>query len=157
MDICCGQRCNECGTRFLAPHVSANGSDAVLSVAHLFLVAFAEEVLFRGLLVQLPTFKNQAEEGVSLPMGGEVPDKLETSRPPAGEQIAILAIFVMFHLDIMHAVVSGVFCQPLFLLMAAILGLCCQEALLRTQSLWPGTIMHWTWVCVFHFTYTSKD
>merc|ERR1712187_1107407 len=89
-----------------------------------------EELIFRGVLFQFP---NEVTMG-------------ETSRPALGEQIAALWIFLVYHLDVLHVPKASVFYSPCFLMEAAILGIFVQEALLRTNSLWPGIIMHWMWV-----------
>jgi len=65
-------------------------------------------------------------------------------RPPWLEQVAALCIFVIYHLDAIH--VWELFRDPRFLLLAGILGMCCQEALLCSWSLWPGVILHGLWV-----------
>lgn len=69
---------------------------------------------------------------------------LGSRRPPVAEQLAALAIFVVYHLDMVHTM--EVFRDCRFLGMAAVLGVCCQEALLNSWSLWPGIVMHSFWV-----------
>mmetsp|Transcript_28419 Transcript_28419/g.78313 ORF Transcript_28419/g.78313 Transcript_28419/m.78313 type:complete len:298 (+) Transcript_28419:76-969(+) len=65
-------------------------------------------------------------------------------RPPILEQAGAMVIFVVYHLDAMHSL--QFFRDPRFLALAAILGVCCQEALLRSSSLWPGIALHGIWV-----------
>eukprot|EP00928_Gymnodinium_smaydae_P055124 TRINITY_DN38734_c0_g1_i1.p1 TRINITY_DN38734_c0_g1~~TRINITY_DN38734_c0_g1_i1.p1 ORF type:complete len:305 (+),score=47.95 TRINITY_DN38734_c0_g1_i1:81-995(+) len=69
-------------------------------------------------------------------------------RPPLLEQVAALGIFLVYHLDAIHN--NAVFADPRFLALAAILGLACQEAMLRSGSVWPGVFLHgfwvWTWL-----------
>lgn len=80
--------------------------------------------------------------------GGAGASKL-TGRPPLAEQVAALAVFVLYHLDIMHACTPNlefVFDDVRFLALAAILGLSCQEAFIRTGSVWPSVFLHWLWV-----------
>mmetsp|Transcript_25132 Transcript_25132/g.83854 ORF Transcript_25132/g.83854 Transcript_25132/m.83854 type:complete len:274 (-) Transcript_25132:15-836(-) len=67
-----------------------------------------------------------------------------SSRPPLLMQASTLAIFVTYHLDFIHSL--PVFRDVRFLVLALILGTSCQEALLRTGSVWPGIVMHWLWV-----------
>lgn len=70
-----------------------------------------------------------------------------SSRPPWYELLAALVIFVVYHLDLMHQL--RFFRDWRFLLLALILGFCCQEACIRTRSIWPGVIMHWLWVWIW--------
>lgn len=81
--------------------------------------------------------------------GEEAGEAQGLPRPPITQQVAALAIFVLFHLDLIHSMnpdMAPVFSDPRFLTLAAILGVSCQEATLRTGSLWPGVCMHWLWV-----------
>lgn len=75
-------------------------------------------------------------------------------RPPLCEQCLALATFVMYHLDLIHALSPDkdmrlIFDDGRFLAMATIVGICCQEVMLRTGSVWPGACMHWLWVWVW--------
>lgn len=77
---------------------------------------------------------------------GVASGKTRYQRPPWFEQVAALAIFLVYHFDVGHADWPAAFCDLRFMGLAAILGVSCQEALLRTNSLWPGICMHWLWV-----------
>lgn len=68
-----------------------------------------------------------------------------SSRPPLWEQMLVLSIFILYHLDWLHQ--KDVFKDWRFLIMACILGLCCQETMFATGSLWPGILLHAVWVC----------
>merc|ERR1739836_106321 len=70
-------------------------------------------------------------------------------RPPLVEQGAALVVFIVYHLDVLHAKtphMQHIFDDKRFLVCAAVLGLSCQEAMLRTGSLWPSVCLHWFWV-----------
>lgn len=79
---------------------------------------------------------------------GKVADRREprlmSTRPPIVEQIAYMFIFTVYHLDAIHA--PSMFRDARFISMAVVLGLCCQESCILSQSLWPGIFMHWLWV-----------
>jgi membrane protease YdiL (CAAX protease family) len=72
------------------------------------------------------------------------PSGQERPRPPLFDQVVALVIFVVYHQDLIHT--WKIFRDWRFLGMAAILGVCCQEALLRSRSLWPGIMLHCLWV-----------
>mmetsp|Transcript_132246 Transcript_132246/g.257697 ORF Transcript_132246/g.257697 Transcript_132246/m.257697 type:complete len:216 (+) Transcript_132246:62-709(+) len=108
-----------------------------------FAPGLLEEMIFRGLLIrsegeELPSM--MAEHGQPL-CSRQRPVQ---SHPPAWQLVLNLVIFVLYHLDVMHS--QSFFGDQRFLVMAAVLGLCCQEAVIRTHSLWPGVLMHWLWV-----------
>mmetsp|Transcript_100765 Transcript_100765/g.194788 ORF Transcript_100765/g.194788 Transcript_100765/m.194788 type:complete len:248 (-) Transcript_100765:103-846(-) len=126
-------------------------------VINFFMPGLLEELIFRGLLIRLsagnhlPSTTIVDEHGQALCRpdghGSTIASSCQhflPSRPPAWELTLTLVIFVLYHLDLMHG--ASVFRDPRFLVMAAVLGLCCQEAVLRTRSLWPGVLMHWLWV-----------
>lgn len=75
-------------------------------------------------------------------------------RPPARELAASLALFVVFHLDVIHD--HGFFRDPRFLLLALVLGIACQEAAVGSRSLWPSVFMHGFWVWCW-FTFFKTD
>jgi len=106
---------------------------------------FFEELLFRGLLIRPPA-------------GSQLDERLvHTDTTSAGssnkepglvlvvfELMWALVTFLVYHLDAVHP--QPLFRDLWFLLMALVLGLSCQAALLWTRSLWPGVLMHWLWV-----------
>jgi hypothetical protein len=63
------------------------------------------------------------------------------------EQLGLSLLFVLYHLDIIHT--NPGFRRPSFLVLAAIVGVCCQVACVGTRSIWPGVIMHWLWVAAW--------
>jgi hypothetical protein len=138
-----------------------------------------EESLFRGLLLRLPgedetgTAAADADAqpsqpplavaAVSAPHDSVepmiVPRERETNATPLTEwkgvlargelpeQLGLFLLFILFHLDIIHR--NTVFRKPVFLVLAAIVGLSCQAACVGTRSLWPGILMHWLWVAAW--------
>lgn len=83
-------------------------------------------------------------QALAPPMFQRNPPRAIIERPAVKEQILALAIFMVYHLDCFHTL--PFFRDPPFLICALILGISCQEARLRTNSLWPGVVMHWLWV-----------
>eukprot|EP00929_Paragymnodinium_shiwhaense_P000563 TRINITY_DN100808_c0_g1_i1.p1 TRINITY_DN100808_c0_g1~~TRINITY_DN100808_c0_g1_i1.p1 ORF type:complete len:291 (+),score=74.44 TRINITY_DN100808_c0_g1_i1:149-1021(+) len=77
------------------------------------------------------------------------------SRPPAWEQVAALAIFVIYHCDLLHE--QTVFQDWRFLCMAVVLGVFCQEALLVTGTLWPSVLLHTVWVTIWVQIFGGRD
>merc|ERR1719277_1194993 len=68
---------------------------------------------------------------------------------PWTDYVAALVIFIFYHRDLLHAsnpAIYPIFTSLQFTVLAAILGVACQEALLQTGSVWPGVVMHWLWV-----------
>lgn len=74
------------------------------------------------------------------------------ARPPVVDQVAVVAIFLCYHLDVIHMYpfqMEQIYMDGRFLLLAGALGVFCQELLIRTGSLWPGVITHWLAVWVW--------
>jgi hypothetical protein len=63
------------------------------------------------------------------------------------EQLGLSLLFVLYHLDIIHT--NPGFRRPIFLVLAAVVGVFCQVACVGTRSIWPGVIMHWMWVAAW--------
>ena len=63
------------------------------------------------------------------------------------EQLGQSLLFVLYHLDIIHT--NPGFRRPMFLVLAAIVGVFCQVACIGTRSIWPGVVMHWLWVAAW--------
>jgi len=91
--------------------------------------AFTEELVFRGLLV---------------------PDRTETRRPILWIGGAVL-VFIVWHVFEALVLLPGarMFLHPAFLTSAGLIGLACALMRYRTDSLWPGVILHgllvWCW------------
>lgn len=113
---------------------------AVLLVFSFIMPAIPEEIVFRGFLVRPAAV---VDGDMYWEIGTEV-----SKRPPVKEQIANIAIFVLYHLGIGHE--QPVFSDPKFLVIVAIGGCAFQEALIRTESLWPSVFLHflsvWVWI-----------
>lgn len=57
-----------------------------------------------------------------------------------------LALFVAWHPInglFLKTEASQTFLDPVFLLLATLLGGCCTFVYLRTGSIWPSTLIHW--------------
>lgn len=70
------------------------------------------------------------------------------SRPLWYESVGNVVIFTLYHMGDWHP--SAVFQDWRFLVDVIIVGACCQELLIRTQSLWPSVAFHcvmtWVWL-----------
>jgi len=80
------------------------------------------------------------------------------ARPPVVDQVAVVAIFLCYHFDVIHMYpyqMEQIYMDGRFLLLAGVLGVVCQELLIRTDSLWPGVITHWL-VVWFWLTFCFK-
>ncbi len=89
--------------------------------------SFVEELLFRALPIPHP------EEGAS------------TRATALGTALG-LVLFVAAHpLNglIFRPAVFAVFTSPVFLVLAALLGLACSAAYIRSGSIWPAVLLHW--------------
>ena len=62
-------------------------------------------------------------------------------RPHVAEQFCYLVLFEVYHLDAIHS--NPMFRDGVFLLIAFLLGVVCQELLFLTGSVWPGVLFHW--------------
>eukprot|EP00443_Scrippsiella_acuminata_P103473 CAMPEP_0115637500 /NCGR_PEP_ID=MMETSP0272-20121206/34226_1 /TAXON_ID=71861 /ORGANISM="Scrippsiella trochoidea, Strain CCMP3099" /LENGTH=260 /DNA_ID=CAMNT_0003074557 /DNA_START=55 /DNA_END=834 /DNA_ORIENTATION=- len=153
--------------------VAAPPESLSVTVKSLFVLfvtpALVEEIFFRGLLLPLPTEEHlpvDTDAGTGSELGwcgGSVTDpstdqenNQETSHGTSTasalnvynirwfDHVVALVAFTTYHLDIIHT--PSVFRDLRFIVMALILGLFCQMALIRTESLWPGIFMHWFWV-----------
>lgn len=116
-----------------APRVSI---EAVFSTAAIVFIqpALLEEVVFRGLL--LPR-KTRSVPRARLVMGAVVALALYVASHPVNA--------MLFRPDALH-----VFASPVYLLLAALLGVACTAAYFISNSLWPSVIIHWlsvlTWL-----------
>merc|ERR1712107_630982 len=72
--------------------------------------------------------------------GRVAPPSCDGTRPAIWQQVLAVSIFVVYHQDILHT--HKVFRDVRFLMMAALLGISCQEALFLSGSIWPGVVMH---------------
>mmetsp|Transcript_46584 Transcript_46584/g.81059 ORF Transcript_46584/g.81059 Transcript_46584/m.81059 type:complete len:135 (+) Transcript_46584:3-407(+) len=98
-----------------------------------------EEILFRGCLVRSSP---AVQEDAYLAIGTG-----SSKRPPLKEQIANLAIFVLYHFGLGHE--QPVYMDPEFLVILVIGGWSFQEALIRTGSIWPSVVIHWLAVWIW--------
>lgn len=109
----------------------ASAVDALRVAALLFLQpALIEEIVFRGLLLPLDV-RSLPRSRVVLVAG------------------SALAVYVASHplnawLFRPHAL--GVFASPVYLVLAALLGLACTIAYFISRSIWPPVVIHWVTV-----------
>ena len=96
-------------------------------VGCLFSPGLSEEIFFRALILPRPS--ENASELMLWFWGG-----------------ASLALFVVYHpLNALtfYPVGRSTFMNPVFLLLAAILGVACSIAYLQSGSIWPAVALHW--------------
>ncbi len=93
----------------------------------LLVPSLSEELVFRAIL--LPDPKQIASSGSGLV-----------------RTFTALALFVVWHPInglLLKTEASQTFLDPVFLLLATLLGGCCTFVYLRTGSIWPSTLIHW--------------
>lgn len=131
------------------------GARSVLMVARelaCFLLApgLIEEIVFRVLLLPLkqqdppsdPLLILQQERQLAKGEG-----LCRWPRPWSRQEAATLAIFLLYHLDACHVgPMRPIFTDVRFLAMAGMLGAACTDAVHLSGSVWPGVLMHGTWV-----------
>lgn len=112
---------------------------ALVAVIALFVPSLLEETLYRAILLPQP------EEEASL-------------SATLGQAALSIGLFVAGHPFAAWAFRLGpeaekLFYSPAFLALAAMFGIACSVAYLRTGSIWPGVAMHWllvvAWVLWF--------
>jgi len=117
----------------MAPRVSI---DAVFSTAAIVFIqpALLEEVVFRGLLLPRNT---RAIPRARLVTAAVVSLALYVVSHPLNA--------MLFRPDALH-----VFANPVYLLLATLLGIACTAAYFISHSLWPAVVIHWltvlTWL-----------
>lgn len=112
----------------------------IVALVAVLVPALGEEVVFRVLLQGKPSFPRRRESSFS-----GVPDP----RLPGGNVLRIglsLIVFVAWHpvqvwLDLPMA--QPIFADPVFLGIAALLGLVCTISWQRSGSVWPPVLIHW--------------
>lgn len=70
-----------------------------------------------------------------------------------------LIVFIVWHpftAWLLHPWARPVFYDPVFLLLAGMLGLTCTLAYLRTGSIWPPVVIHWLTVVVWKLCLGSE-
>jgi predicted Abi (CAAX) family protease len=95
-----------------------------------FIPCLSEELVFRAILLPDPR--------QTISVGHRV-----------ARAIAALVLFVLWHpLNglFLKTVARQTFTDPGFLMLTALLGSCCTVVYLRTSSIWPSTLIHWTTV-----------
>jgi predicted Abi (CAAX) family protease len=120
---------------FLRPSAPPLAAFDVLTTAALVFIqpALLEEIVFRGLL--LP------RDSRSLPR-----------RRLLAIAVVALSLYVASHpLNAMlfRPGVLHVFASPVYLLLAALLGIACTTAYLVSKSIWPPVVIHWVSVLVW--------
>uniref|UniRef100_A0A7S1L234 CAAX prenyl protease 2/Lysostaphin resistance protein A-like domain-containing protein n=1 Tax=Alexandrium catenella TaxID=2925 RepID=A0A7S1L234_ALECA len=108
-----------------------------------------EELIFRVLLLPAAQQGGLGDLLVVQPNPPPAPAGVPCRWPHrwSRQEAAALAIFLLYHLDVMHAgPMRVVFTDLRFLAMAAVLGWACTEAVHLSGSVWPGALMHGTWV-----------
>jgi len=104
------------------------GAFAAVLVITFFVPSLFEETLFRAML---------------LPRTGEPGFNLRTR---TGWDLFGLVVFVAMHplnALLFRPEARPVFCAPVFLALAALLGAACTLAFRRTNSVWPPVVLHW--------------
>jgi predicted Abi (CAAX) family protease len=114
---------------FLHPTTAHLTAHDVLSTAALVLIqpALLEEVVFRGLLLPRNARSVSRRRLVVVAAGALA---LYVVSHPANA--------MLFRPDVLH-----VFANPIYLLLAALLGIACTAAYFISKSLWPPVLIHW--------------
>lgn len=106
---------------------------AILPFTLLVFPSLLEEALFRGLMIPR--------------------DVLSRGRRTAAGYAALsTALFVAWHplnAATVNPGAAGLFFDPVFLTLTALLGITCAVAYIRTRSLWPPVLIHWLTVVVW--------
>jgi predicted Abi (CAAX) family protease len=122
-------------TGFLQPSVAPLRAASIVLIALYLLVrpALLEELVFRALL--LP----------------HEPKRVRPRRLWFQAAGALLAFVVSHPLNglLVRPAALGLFINPVFLLLSALLGVACTLAYLISRSLWPPVILHWVSVMVW--------
>jgi predicted Abi (CAAX) family protease len=74
------------------------------------------------------------------------PKQITTIGPGLVRLVVALALFVAWHPVnglFLKTEARQIFLDPVFLLLATLLGGCCTFLYLRTGSIWPSTLIHW--------------
>jgi len=119
----------------LAPVALRAGTLLGTSAILLLHPSFIEELLFRALPIPHP------EEGAS------------TRATAIGAALGVVLFVAAHPLDclIFRPAAFTVFTNPVYLVLAGLLGLSCSVAYVRSGSIWPAVLLHWLAVNVWIF------
>lgn len=112
--------------RFELSHDSP-GRLLMFSLLALFVPSLSEELFFRALL--LPD-----------------PRKTLSTKHKLLRASVVLLLFVLWHPInglFLKTAARQVFLDPGFLMLTALLGICCTVVYMKTASIWPSTLVHW--------------